>query len=134
MPYSKLFYHVIWATKNREPLIDDEREQIIRSSFERTCSEMNLPLFGCGIVSDHVHLALTIPPSMSIADVVARLKGASSRRVTLQPSPLGEFKWQAEYGVISLTEKSLPNVLEYLKSQKQRHAEQRLINALEHFD
>jgi hypothetical protein len=42
-----------------------------------------------------------------------------------------EFSWQSEYGVISLTDRALPTVIDYVRDQKQHHAQNTLLRALE---
>jgi len=100
-------------------MIDDE--------VQGTLKTMNGRVYAIGFMPDHVHVAVSIPPSLAIADVVGRLKGASSHAVN-QEHP---FAWQAEYGVLSSGEKSLPDVVAYAENQKARHAESRLWNLAE---
>jgi putative transposase len=73
---------------------------------------------------DHVHLACSIPPSLSIADAVKRLKGSSSHRLNQSTFAAGDvtFGWQSEYGVYSFTERVLPDVVAYIQNQEARHA------------
>jgi putative transposase len=86
-----------------------------------------------GIMPDHVHVAASVPPSVALAEVIGRIKGASAHAVNHQPDrpPDRSFSWQAEYGIHSFGEKALPNVVEYIQNQQEHHASQRLWSALE---
>jgi len=82
-----------------------------------------------GWMPDHVHLTLSIPPRVAIADLSQRLKGTSSRRINEHGG--NAFAWQSGYGVISLSESKLPIVIDYIDNQPTHHADRTLVPALE---
>jgi putative transposase len=133
MPFWKLFYHVVWSTKSREPLIDAATEQIVARSIRTTIAEMSGISFAIGFMPDHVHTAVSVPPSVTISDVVKRMKGASARAVN-QATSAHSFGWQPEYGVLSFGEKNLPDVIDYIENQKTRHSEKCVWPLLERID
>src|SRR6476469_5899955 len=102
MSYWRLHYHVIWATKRRLPLIGSDEEAVIRESLEMTMARMKLIGHAIGLVEDHVHVALSIPPTVSVADALSRLKGGSSHLVSQRLAAAAGFSWQSEYGALSL--------------------------------
>jgi putative transposase len=119
-----LFYHLVWATRNREPLIDDERVAVLQRSFRAIAHEHGAMIHAIGIMPEHVHIAVSIPPRIAVSTFVKELKGESSHllnRAVEQPE--GDwFAWQAEYGVISFGERSLPDVVAYVENQEAHHA------------
>lgn len=133
MPYWRLFYHLIWTTKEREPLIDPVRAGVIEQSLRSTCEEPAVRLFAIGIMPDHAHLVVSIPPRLAIASVVQRLKGASSYAANGPDfgDRASRFAWQAEYGVLSFSEKALPTVIDDARNQQTRHATNDLWPTLE---
>lgn len=133
MSYWRLFYHLIWATKSREPLIDARTEELLLRSMQTSMNELQVILHAVGFMPDHVHVATSIPPKLSISDVAKRLKGASSRAVTLA-QPYSGFGWQEGYGVISVSERALPIVIEYVSNQKEHHARDTTRHGLELVD
>ena len=82
-----------------------------------------------GGTEDHIHLVASVPPSVSLSEFVARLKGSSSHRLNeiLEDS----FAWQRGYGVVSFGEKQLQWVTRYTNNQKQHHADGRIAPNLE---
>ena len=124
MPYWRLFYHLVWATKDRAPLIDEVVATAVERSIRATCEELGVREFAICTMPDHVHLALSIPPRLALADVVGRIKGASSYAVNgSEHRPRQDrFSWQSEYGLLSSGEKALPNVIAYIQNQSTRHA------------
>jgi putative transposase len=134
VPYWRLHYHLVWATKNRDPLIDDVAERTIRQSIASTSRSLKMTLHAIGMVADHVHVAVSIPPSVSVSEAVGRLKGASSHALHNSPEPLSDFSWQAEYGALSISGRGLDDLIEYVVSQPARHAANHLLPALERIE
>ncbi len=123
MPKWRLFYHIVWATKGREPLIDEANEAVIRVSIQTTSWSEKVILHAIGTMPDHVHVASSVPPSIALATLIGRLKGASAHAAnTPKTARSVPFAWQSEYGVFSFTEKNLPDVVDYVTNQRQRHA------------
>jgi putative transposase len=133
MTYWRVFYHLVWATKNREPLIADEGEAIIRRSFQLTSDDLGLIVHAVGVMPEHVHVALSIPPKIAVAEAVKRLKGASSFAVG-RDQPHISFGWQDGYGLHSFSERGLPGVCNYVLNQADHHAQGTTIRAMERID
>jgi putative transposase len=133
VPLWRLYYHVVWATKGREPLIGAEEETIIRRSLKLTFDDMDVIPHAVGIMPEHVHVVVSAPPKYAPAELVRRMKGASSRaiyeRVDLRAQVT--FAWQGEYSVYSLTERVLPTVIAYVNNQPAHHAAKTLWPGLE---
>lgn len=129
MPYWRTYYHLIWTTKNREPLITPEVERRLYAYLLCKAAEIDVRVYAINGWCDHVHMVVSVPPSLSVADTVKRLKGASSYDLGTQGVV---FEWQRGYGVLTMGEKQLPIAEEYVQRQKSHHASGTLINALEH--
>ena len=79
---------------------------------------------GCGYVviggmPDHVHALVALPMAVTVAEVVRRLKGASSRLLHLRGLP--DFAWQEGYGAFSVSRDHLPVVEAYIRNQLAHH-------------
>jgi putative transposase len=124
MTYWRLYYHLVWSTRNRLPAIDDGAEVILRQVLVAEARQQSCLVHGIGCMPDHVHLAISIPPRVAVAEVVRTLKGSSSRTLKGHADHAQWPGWQSEYGVISFGERSLDDVLRYLRDQKAHHAAQ----------
>ncbi len=92
---------------------------------------------GCKVLAvngtrDHVHLLVSMPPSISVSDVVHRIKGASSRFVNDKIRPDYYFKWQVKYGAFSVSKRDLPRVIAYIKRQKIHHSTGNVVEEMEY--
>lgn len=131
MPFAKLFYHFIWSTKDRLPLIDLSFEPDLYRAIAAKAQKMDGFVHAIGGIQDHVHLAVSIPPKLAPAHFIGEVKGNASHFVNHVIRPNVAFYWQDEYGVLTFGEKNLPAVVRYIHNQKQHHADGRLIVAME---
>jgi REP-associated tyrosine transposase len=83
-----------------------------------------------GGISNHIHVAISIPPKLSVATLIGQLKGSSSHHVNKTYSD-GSFMWQAEYGIFTFSERALPSIVDYINNQKKHHVENTLHIAME---
>ena len=130
MPYWRLFYHIVWGTKNRLDLIDPAWEKDLYGYIWGKATALECIPHAIGGISNHIHVAISIPPKLAVATLIGQLKGASSHHVN-KSYTRGSFMWQTEYGVFSFSEKSLPAIIYYVNHQKKHHADNRLDTELE---
>jgi putative transposase len=83
-----------------------------------------------GGIETHVHLAITIPPTVLISELVGQLKGASSHE-TNQHFGKKVLEWQSGYGVVSFGTKDLEWVIRYIRNQREHHAAGNIHDRLE---
>ena len=121
MPYWKLFYHAVWGTKNRLELIDPAWEKDLYGYIRGKATALECIPYVINGMPDHIHVVISIPPKLSVAILIGRLKGASSHHVNEEYAG-GAFLWQAEYGVFSFSEKALSPIVDYVNNQKKHHA------------
>ena len=82
-------------------------------------------------MDDHIHLAVSIPPKIAIADFVKFVKGSSAHFVNRELNFLVPFVWQRGYGVLSFGQKNLNTILAYIQNQKSHHTSGTTISYLE---
>jgi len=133
MSYWRLFYHVVWSTKNRLPLIESMWEADLHGYIWGKATALECIPHAIHGMADHLHVVISIPPKLAVATLVGQLKGASSHHVNENYAD-GSFAWQTEYGVFSFSEQALPSIVEYVKNQKKHHAENTLNLPMESFD
>jgi putative transposase len=135
VPFWQTYYHVVWGTKLREHLIDDARSKIIRSSLLSTALEQNAIVRALGIMPDHVHVVVSIPPRIAVADLIGRMKGVTSRRVNMATGNGADgFSWQPEYGVFTFGHRALEDVVSYVENQREIHAKRLTRPTYERFE
>jgi len=134
--YSEINLHVVWHTKLSRPLLKPDVEPMAWAALREKAAEMgDVVVHEIGGTETHVHLALTIEPTVLISDLVGVLKGYSAhevnRRMGLKQKVL---QWQTGYGVVSFGTKDLPWVVKYIQNQKEHHARGTIQVRLERID
>src|SRR5690349_683489 len=136
MPYTRLFYHIVWATKERRPLITEaNREPILKAIAAKVIALKGI-CHAVNAVSDHVHLVASIPPAASIGAFIGQVKGNSSHLASRLGGQgvIEPFEWQSDYGVLTLSEAHLTSVVQYVLNQQKHHGEGSLNARLECWD
>ncbi len=121
MPFWRLYYHIVWGTYQREPLLAGEVEHQVYGALLGKAEELGIVVHAIGSVEDHIHLAVSIPPRLAIADCIRHFKGSSARYVNQLQGASRKFGWQDGYGVLSFGERSLTQVVTYVQGQKEHH-------------
>ena len=131
VPYYELYYHLVWATKMREPWITPKLMPDLHQYLRGKGIELGGIVHAVGGSEEHVHVAVSIPPRIAVATYVGQLKGASSHWVThVSPFRL-PFAWQEGYGVFTFGKRALPQVVEYVLHQQDRHKTGQIIAEME---
>ena len=128
----RLYYHLVWATKERQPLIRAEIEPVLYGYIIGKADALGCITHAVGGVEDHLHLVVSIPPKLSVADFVRQIKGSSAYHLNHDVSAgLTTFGWQRGYGIFSLGYKQLADAVSYVTHQKTHHHQGTTIAVLE---
>lgn len=118
------FYHLVFVTKYRKGVFTDHMLKALVHVFQETCLQMNCELLECNGEADHVHLLVTCPPKLSVANLVGKLKGKSSfvlRRdfgAQLRKKLWGDQLWSPSYASVTCGGAPLEIVKRYIEDQK----------------
>jgi putative transposase len=131
--YSEINLHLTWHTKESLPLITKRVEPILyRYLRQRLINTPGNFVHEIGGIETHIHLAVTIPPTLLISELIGQLKGASSHEINQQ---IGQrdiiLQWQSGYGVVSFGTGDLDWVIGYIRNQPEHHAQGKIHHRLE---
>ena len=119
--FACLLVHVVFSTKDRAPDLPPELATRLfpyMGGIVRECKGTALIVNG---PADHVHLLLSIPATVSVADLLRVLKTNSSRWVHEQFPERKGFGWQTGYGAFTVSGSRLNDVRNYIASQEAHH-------------
>ena len=74
-----------------------------------------------GGVSDHVHILLSLPPTVCLAKALQLIKGGSSKWVHDTFPEYSLFGWQNKYGGFSVSMSQLDRTIQYIRGQPEHH-------------
>ncbi len=119
--YSEINLHITWHTKMNMPLITPAIAPKLYQFVKRKIIETPGVYFhAVGGIEDHIHFAVSIPPSLLISEWIGKLKGGSSYDIN-QLSNHKLLQWQRGYGIVSFDTKDLQWVIDYILNQKEHH-------------
>ena len=130
-PYTQLYLHLIWSTWDRLPLIKPDIESRLYSAIAQKAESLKCRVIAIGGDIDHVHLFVRLPTTIAIAELVKLVKGSTSHLMNHEIAPQREFKWQGAYGAFTISKTLVDTVANYVRNQKQHHANRQLIDELE---
>lgn len=134
--YSEINLHIVWHTKGSLPLLTPDIESLAQRYIKKRIIETpGVFVHEIGGIETHVHVVVTVPPTLLISDFIGQLKGGTSHDVN---QALGgrqkELQWQAGYGVVSFGTRDLPWVVDYVRNQREHHARGTAQERLEQVD
>ncbi len=123
MSHTNLLYHIVFATKERAPLITDALSSRLHEYLGGIIRNLNGTALEINGVADHVHLLACLPPTIAISDFMSKLKANSSSWAKAQTN--GRFAWQSRYGAFTVSESQIERVRSYIRHQEGHHRQTR---------
>jgi len=72
-------FHIVWGTRGRRKILQSYVLPELKKSFYETCKKYpTLKIETMNTDQDHVHLQIEIPPNITVADAVGKLKANSA--------------------------------------------------------
>lgn len=120
----RLYALLTWTTLRRLPLIHVEAAAFLRRVLPKIAERHGTRVVELGIVRNHVHLIVELPPRPDIPRLVQGLKGASARIANRDGlMPRAKLRWATGYDLRSLGVQDLRGAIKYVRSQDERHPE-----------
>ncbi len=131
--YSEINLHFTWHCNDSAPMLTPQVEPVTHRIIKKHLIKTpDVFVHEIGGTDTHVHVAVTIPPSLTISVFIGQIKGGSSHDVNQHFATRGKvLEWQAGYGVVSFGTKDLAWVKQYIQDQRSHHATGRIIDRLE---
>jgi putative transposase len=115
-------YHFVWVTKYRKPILTGEVGTRLRAIVREVCRTNEIEILQGTVSSDHVHVLLSCPPSLSPSKIMQYIKGKSSRKLLmefkhLQKQYWGRHLWARGCFVASSGNVTDEAIMEYIRQQ-----------------
>ena len=117
---SKVYIHLVFSTKNREPLIADEWQPDLWAYLAGAIQGQKCFAHRIGGVRDHVHILFEQHRTTSLSKLVGEIKSETSKWIKAQKG-VNQFAWQAGYGAFSVSASNVEEVKSYIDHQASHH-------------
>ena len=121
MSYVRIWVHLVFATKNREPFLKKEVRVDVNQHIIENCKKQGIFLKAINGYTDHLHCLISLGKDQSIAKVSQLIKGESSFWINKINLISDQFAWQDDYFAVSVSESQVKSVLSYIKNQEKHH-------------
>jgi REP element-mobilizing transposase RayT len=121
MSYISSYFHCVFSTKERRPLIVPELRDRLWPFMGGIARQNKMKAIEIGGVEDHVHILLSLPSTMAVSKAIQLIKGGSSKWVHETFPEHRLFAWQEEYGAFSVSVSQLDKTIEYITGQEAHH-------------
>jgi REP element-mobilizing transposase RayT len=121
MGYIKIWVHLVWTTKNREPLLTKDIRIEIFKHIRENANKKGIYIDFINGHLDHVHCLISMGSGQNIDKILMLLKGESSYWINKNKIVQGKFDWQDSYFAVSVCESALNRVRNYIKNQENHH-------------
>ena len=116
--------HFVWSTAGREPRIEPEWQDRLYGYIGGVIDNKKAKLICAGGIADHIHLLVSFPSTVTIAELVNAVKANSSRWVHETFPTQKDFAWQTGYGAFSVSKSGEERVIHYIRNQPEHHRKQ----------
>ncbi|OLD03634.1 MAG: hypothetical protein AUI89_00955 [Gemmatimonadetes bacterium 13_1_40CM_3_65_8] len=122
----RIYAHLSWTTWARLPLIEESVADFLLRFLLAEAKRHGTRVIEIGVVPNHVHLLLQLPPAYDVPRLVQGLKGASARLANRDGfSQNNSLRWETGYDLRSVGIKQLPQVANYVRLQELKHGSPR---------
>ena len=136
MSVVKIWIHLVFATKNRQPFLTNAIRRDVFQHILRNSNSKGIEMDFVNGYYDHAHCLFKLPSQMSIATAAQRIKGESSHWINQEQLVQQHFQWQDDYYAESVSLKDVPRIRNYIKKQEEHHRNisfEKEIEGLEYF-
>jgi REP element-mobilizing transposase RayT len=134
MPFIKVYIHLVWSTKNREPYLDTkEKRQMLWQHIKENAKEKGIFVDYVNGYTDHCHCLISLGIDQTIQKIIQLLKGESSFWINKYQITEQKFEWQDEYFAVSVSESMVEQVRNYIKNQEEHHKTKTFAQEYEEF-
>ena len=118
---ARAIFHIVFSTKNRERWLRDSIREKLFAYIAVVGRDMKCEVYRVGGMPDHVHVAIDLNRSISLAEFTKKIKQSSSLWLKQQHPDFHEFSWQEGYGAFSVSQTHLPQLIAYIETQEEHH-------------
>ena len=128
MSYRQVYYHIVFGTKERRPVLTDSYCEELYKFIWGIIRNKGCKLYQINGFEDHLHLISDLHPSIALANFIKDIKVASSIWLKQQEHFRNFNGWSEGYAAFTVSHNERSKVVSYIKSQKEHHYKENFID------
>jgi putative transposase len=128
----KCEYHIVWVPKYRFRILEGEIKRLLEEDIKLLCEWKKCEIEEMSVQKDHIHLVLSIPPKVSVSQLMGILKGKLAIKLfksypKMKKKPYwGNHFWARGYFVstVGIDEDVIKRYVKYQEEEEKRIEEQ----------
>jgi len=133
MSFLKIWIHLVFSTKNREPFLTKDIRYKVHQHIIENCKEKDIFIIAVNGYTDHLHCLISLGKEQSIAKIAQLIKGGSSFWINKNKICKTKFSWQDDYFAVSVSESQVGTVKKYIQNQEAHHSKSTFSNEVDEF-
>lgn len=117
----KNYLHIVFSTKNRQPLIAPPVEAELHSYLGGISNNLDCPVLKVGGYTDDIHILCLLSKKLALIKLMEELKSHSSKWIKTKGIGYENFYWQDGYGAFSVNPSEVETVWTYIDNQHEHH-------------
>ena len=118
---SNLTVHIVWSTKYRYTVLQGDIQFRCRTILQQICESEDVVILKGVVSKEHIHIHINYLPSLSISDLVKKLKGRSSRKLQQEFPELKKRYWGQHFWAIGFGCWSTGNITDEMVNEYLEH-------------
>ena len=124
----KCDYHIVWTPKYRFRVLFGEVKSLIENDIRMLCEWKGVEVIELNVQIDHIHVVCSIPPKVSVSELLGKLKGKlaikifkSYQRLKQEPH-WGNHFWSGGYFIttVGVDEEMIKRYVKYQEGEDKR--------------
>ena len=128
----KCDYHIVWTPKYRFRILFGELKSLVESDIRMLCEWKSVEVIELNVQIDHIHIVCSIPPKVSVSELMGVLKGKLAIKIfksypKLKQKPYwGNHFWSRGYFVttVGVDEEMIRRYVKYQEGEDKREESQ----------
>ena len=114
---------LVWTTKYRYKILEGKIAERMRELIRQGCEVRGVKIIKGSVSKNHIHILVSIPPSISVSKLMQYLKGRSSKLLQdefpeLKKRYWGQHIWATGYFIRTVGQVTNEMIKEYVENQK----------------
>ena len=123
--YHRMFVHLVWTTRERQPMLDLRAAHFLTDYLPMVLAQERSEALALGIVSTHLHLLARIHPATHLPRLAQRMKGGSA--LVARRDHQIRFSWAKGYSISTVGERALHVAWNYVTTQHAHHPNEAIV-------